>query len=442
MTRVVHTGDTHLGYEQYHAPERRQDFLEAFRDVIEAAIEADVDAVVHAGDLFDDRRPALPDLLATVSVLRELEAAAIPFLAVVGNHEGTRHGQWLDLLETFGLASRLSSAGTAVGETTFYGLDYVSEASREQLDYEFEPPDTQYAALVSHGQFAPLTAGSWDLEAVLAQSPVEFDAVLLGDEHEAMRTEIADTWVTYCGSTERASASERDARGYNLLTFDEGVQIARKGLDTRSFVYVDVELAPAEGQPRVLERIREEAIQDSVVLVSIEGEGEAVTPAEIESFADERGALLSRVYDRREHEAGALATEVSFADPDDAVRERLSELGLSEAGHELDSIVREPEAVVDSNVRATAEEAVRSLLEENPSAFETPDSGPAADTEATPTPEDELLADPDSDDPAGAEPTGSEPAEETAQTAASPDSKDSDTSSEDASANATMEEFQ
>ena len=30
MTRVIHTGDTHLGYRQYHRPERKADFLDAF----------------------------------------------------------------------------------------------------------------------------------------------------------------------------------------------------------------------------------------------------------------------------------------------------------------------------------------------------------------------------------------------------------------------------
>ncbi len=89
MTRVIHTGDTHIGYQQYNAPERRRDF-EAFRSVVEDAVDDDVDAVVHAGDLFHDRRPGLIDLQGTVDVLRTLADADIPFLAVVGNHEETR----------------------------------------------------------------------------------------------------------------------------------------------------------------------------------------------------------------------------------------------------------------------------------------------------------------------------------------------------------------
>jgi exonuclease SbcD len=99
MTRVIHTGDTHLGYAQYHSQTRRADFRDAFEQVIDDAVDDDVDAVIHAGDLFHDRRPELSDLLGTIRLLRRLRRAGIPFLAVVGNHESTRSGQWLDLFE-------------------------------------------------------------------------------------------------------------------------------------------------------------------------------------------------------------------------------------------------------------------------------------------------------------------------------------------------------
>ena len=94
MTRVLHTGDTHIGYQQYHSPERRADFLSAFEAVIDDAIEMAVDAVVHAGDLFHDRRPDLPELQGTLAARREPNAAEIPFPAVCGHPEYTRAGQW------------------------------------------------------------------------------------------------------------------------------------------------------------------------------------------------------------------------------------------------------------------------------------------------------------------------------------------------------------
>ncbi|MFB6197771.1 MAG: metallophosphoesterase, partial [Halobacteriaceae archaeon] len=300
MARVIHTGDTHIGYRQYHSEERRQDFIDAFRQVIEDAISSEVDAVLHAGDLFHDRRPELQDILATIEVLSDLQRAEIPFLAVVGNHEETRRIQWLDLFETLGLAERLDDRGRPVGNVTIYGQDYVPEARRDSLDYEFEDPDTPYTALVSHGRFEPFPYGTWDLEEVLSTTNLDFDAALLGDDHESKQKEINGTWATYCGSTERASADERGARGYNLVTFDGGVQISRRALDTRNFVFIDLELAPDEGEGRVRQRIREENVQDSVIVIRIEGDGDRIIPADLEQFGNEQGALLTRVRDRRE----------------------------------------------------------------------------------------------------------------------------------------------
>ncbi|MFC5134355.1 MULTISPECIES: DNA double-strand break repair protein Mre11 [Haloferacaceae] len=383
MTRVIHTGDTHVGYQQYHSPVRRQDFLDAFGAVVDDAIDDDVDAVVHAGDLFHDRRPELPGLMGTITVLRRLADAGVPFLAVVGNHESTRGGQWLDLFERLGLATRLGGSPTVVGDTAFYGLDHVPVSRRDDLEYAFEPHDADYAALVAHGLFEPFAHADWDTETVLDESDVDFDAMLLGDNHTPDRAEVAGTWVTYPGSTERASASEREGRGYNLVTFDEAavggddrVEIRRRALDTREFVFVSVDLRSGEGEARVRERIREHDLADAVVLVEITGEGDPVTPAAIEEFADAEGALVARVTDRRTVETEE-EIDVSFADPEVAVRERIEGMGLSSTGLDVDDVVRS-DSVADSNVRETVKTRVEERLDD-PGAF----VGTAGDEDGT-----------------------------------------------------------
>jgi DNA repair exonuclease SbcCD nuclease subunit len=378
MTRVLHTGDTHLGYRQYHLPERRADFLGAFRRVAADAVEMDVDAVVHAGDLFHDRRPGLSDLLGALDALETLDEAGVPFLAVVGNHETKRDAQWLDLFEALGLATRLDDAPVVVGDTALYGLDFVPRSQRAALEYDFEPHDADHAALVSHGLFEPLVPDygnvEWDAREVLSAANVEFDAMLLGDEHAHAKQEVEGTWVTYCGSTERASASEREDRGYNLVEFDADAHVTRRGIETREFVFVDLELGEGEGFDRVRERLREHDLTDAVVHVTLEGDGEDVSAARIESFADEEGALVARVTDRREVEEGT-DLEVAFADPDEAVRERVRELGLSDAARDLDETIRASK-VADSHVADEVERRVEELLED-PAAFEsTPPEDP------------------------------------------------------------------
>ena len=393
MTRVIHTGDTHLGYQQYHLPQRREDFLDAFRQVAADAVEEEVDAVVHAGDLFHDRRPTLPDIMGALSVLRELDDADIPFLAVVGNHESKRDAQWLDLFESLGLATRLGDEPVTVGDVAVYGLDFVARAEREDLDYDFSSHDSDYAALVSHGLFQPFEHGDWDIREALAGSPVRFDAALLGDDHTSQTRRIRDphdAWLTYCGSTERASADERENRGYNLVVFGDdlpdspadGVDIRRRALDTRDFVFVDVELEPGEGVGRVRERVTQEELTDAVVVVSIAGEGEPVTPAAVEEAAAEAGALTTRVTDHRE-----------------LARERVRELGLSPAAREIDETVRASK-LADSNVAGEVERRVRELVEDDETGAFRPaeDEGPeeSEEGEAPPGGGGDAEADPDS----------------------------------------------
>ena len=403
MTRIIHTGDTHIGYRQYHSPERRADFLDAFERVVADAVEADVDAVVHAGDLFHDRRPDLPDLLGVLSALRDLDDAGVPFLAVVGNHESTRGGQWLDLFESLGLATRLDAEPTAVGDTAFYGLDHVPESRRDELAYEFAPHDAGTAALVSHGLFEPFSYADWDTETVLRESTVDFDAVLLGDNHAADTAQVDGTWVTYCGSTERASADERDGRGYNVVTFgadvpddgDDAVDVRRRALETRPFVFVTADLGPEEGIDRVRDRVRERDVTDAVVIVDVTGEGEPVAPAAVEEFAVERGALIARVTDRREVET-ETELSVSFADPDDAVRERVAGLGLSEGARDVDDVVRGE--LPDSNVREEVKRRLEERLDEGTldgtaSADDHRDGDDAVDADAATDDGDETPAD-------------------------------------------------
>ncbi|MFB6362331.1 MAG: DNA double-strand break repair protein Mre11 [Halobacteriales archaeon] len=453
MTRVLHTGDTHIGYRQYHSPERRADFLDAFRGVVEDAVEDQVDAVVHAGDLFHDRRPALGDIHGTIEILRDLRAADIPFFAVVGNHERTRGQQWLDLFETLGLATRLDRSPEIVGDVALYGLDFVPRSRREALDYEFEPHDADHAALVSHGLFEPFAHADWNTRTVLESANIDFDVLLLGDNHDPGREKVAGTWVTYCGSTERTDATEREERGYNLVSFEGEVTIARRGIETRPFGVIELDMAPGEGADRVRSRLREEALEDAVVVVSISGDGEPVSVAELESFAVEEGALVARVTDRREFEAAEVEA-VRFADPDQAVEDRLRGLGLSDAALAIDDHVRDLE-VAKTNVRDRVKTQVEKLLDDDPEALEPADTdGPASDpADESPASEPEpgsqepasggpeLESDSRSADESG--PTDTEPAEPDAPADASGSSEDDGATAADGAEDqqVTMEDY-
>jgi len=364
-TRVLHTGDTHIGYRQYGSDERRRDFLRAFERVVDDAVGGNYDVFVHAGDLFHSRNPSIEDLRETVELFSRLDEAGVEALAIVGNHESKRDAQWVDLLQDLGLVHRLGREPIVVGDVAFYGVDHTPASRVSDFDYSFEqsPDDTEHNVLVLHGLFEPFPFGDWSLEEFVEESSVEWDAFMLGDYHHPERAEIDGAVAAYCGSTERASTAEEETRGYNVFEFDDDVFLERRAVETRDFVTVEAELVDG-GTEEVVERTRERDVEDAVVVVDVTGGSEApVVQSEVEESLLERGALVARVNDRRETEEEE-DIEVTFADPDAAVRERVDEMELSDTGREIDTLVRGDD-VARTNLAGEIEERVGERLEKD-----------------------------------------------------------------------------
>lgn len=394
MAEILHTSDTHLGYTQYNLPEREEDFFDVFVQVIDDAIEKDVDAVVHAGDLFQSSRPDPSVLIPTIDELQRLDEADIPFLIVVGNHDETADEQWVDLLKKVGVAEHLGEDPIVIDNTAFYGLDYVSPARRTQLDYQFEEHNADYAALVAHGLMQPLSHSQWEAQEIIAQSNIQFDALLLGDDHKPNRTMVENTIMTYPGSTERTDTGQKADRGYNLVTFEEDaynpededahpVDVTREYLDTREFLYLEEELEEGDDVSVLRERIDNEDLEGTVTVLEVFGGGEPILHAPVEEYAEQAGALTLRFHDRRELEEEGYEAEVQFADPETAIEKRIREKGLSAPAYDLEKMVRRKD-VPKSKMTQTAEDEIDDLIDDDPEQFDvSADLEPLADDDET-----------------------------------------------------------
>ena len=85
--------DIHLGKQQYGRAERAVDFARAYADVIKYSIDASVDFVLIAGDLFEQKTVDPETFNIAATGLRRLARAGIPVFAIEGNHEKfLRHG--------------------------------------------------------------------------------------------------------------------------------------------------------------------------------------------------------------------------------------------------------------------------------------------------------------------------------------------------------------
>ncbi|WP_273837146.1 metallophosphoesterase [Halococcus sp. PRR34] len=428
MAIVLHTADTHLGYSQYHSEVREADFAAAFETVIDEAIDNDVDAVVHSGDLFHHSRPDVTTLADTLRQLQRLDDAEIPFLGVVGNHEGTTGDQWVDIFDQLRLGIRLGREPTVIDDTAFYGLDHVSPARRSSLEYDFEPHDAEYAILVGHGLFSPVAdGGRWPLQEVIEASSVRFDGFLLGDDHMPHVQVVRDATVTYPGSTDRTQSDQRAPRGFNMVMTgvnteaeavptpdggaetpvglaptgpevaerdadvpwpvsitearEEGIRraiegphgeppvlVERREMRTRPFRYLSVTLEEDEGAARVRDEIDDADLTGAVTIIHISGTGDPVLAANIEEYVRDVGAMTARVNDTRVFGSEEDTDDVSFADPEAAVESRLREMRLSGAGHDIERRIREQDTPTTSMADAV-EGDVDDRIKDDPDQF-------------------------------------------------------------------------
>lgn len=366
-TKILHTADTHLGYTQYYSSVREQDFLDAFTQVIDIAIEEDVDAVVHGGDGFHSSRPDFGALSGAMEQLNRLDEHKIQFLTVLGNHDSGGKSKWLDLFEIVERAEHLTHEPTFVNDVAVYGIDYMSETERSYSDITFTPGSSTSNILVSHGEFFPFVPGGWDLNELVTQSNIDFDAILLGDQHEYMYQMVAGVPATYAGSTERTAHDQETDRRVNIVEIDgDDVTITERMLDVRDFVVETITVTESDITQTVIDKVLNLEYNDSVVHLTLEGGGGYIDVQEIENALKKNADVIYvSVQDTRDTIGENESIDVNFSDPTSVIDSRVDDIGLSSVGETLDTIVRKSDTP-KTRIKETVDESVSDIVDDSP----------------------------------------------------------------------------
>ncbi len=237
QTTFLHCADVHLGFDRYDSPERSGDFFHAFRDLIQKhAIQAQVDFVLVAGDLFE-YRTILPNVLNQAElVLSLLKAAQIPVLVIEGNHDSRPYGvktSWLRYLAQHDYLILLEPTTTAAGVcldpwdpdtkrggyldltcgvrvigSTWYGSTAPKAIEALASAIQALPPGPERTILMFHhgleGQVARYT-GALRYQDLLPLKAAGVDYLALGHIHKSYTLE---DWVFNPGSVEANSFAE------------------------------------------------------------------------------------------------------------------------------------------------------------------------------------------------------------------------------------------
>lgn len=266
VVQIVHFSDTHLGHQQYPRVDanglnqRERDLYDAFDAVIDHAIQAKADLVVHAGDLFDGVRPSNRALAHALEGFLRLSKAGIPAIVIAGNHE---HPKLRETGSSFRLFAHLE------------GIHPVYQGKRQTIELDLQgrrvrihavPQCPDQASIAAEIAAAPVAAdGGIDLLVVhgavttLADIPqaefnelslepswfAPFHYVALGHFHGTKQV-TPNAW--YCGAPDRVSMAESGQdKGFLEVTFPPSStpQVRFVALPVRP--YADLPLLHAEG---------------------------------------------------------------------------------------------------------------------------------------------------------------------------------------------------
>jgi DNA repair exonuclease SbcCD nuclease subunit len=251
--RFLHTGDLHLDspFEGVSADAPAQVLrllrwatTEAWRNVVRTALSEEVDFVVIAGDVFENRSPTLLGQTRFRDGLAELAASGVRSYVVHGNHDPLDGRSWAPSLEFPDLTHRF---GTAAVESVsvlregreiarVYGRSYDRAAVTANLAAGFQrEADAPFAIGLlhanvgdrpGHGNYAPCSVED------LRRSGMDYWA--LGHIHKPGVVLEGDPLAVYCGIPQGRDPGETGARGCYV------VDVAASGEPSATFVACDV----------------------------------------------------------------------------------------------------------------------------------------------------------------------------------------------------------
>ncbi len=255
----VHASDLHLGYAQYGLEARRQDFDNAFSELVDRTIELKPDFMIIAGDLFHQPRPSNVTLENTIRSFKRLKDAGIPVLTVDGSHDSapnTITGTILYPLDSAGLIIHLPRHEGACWHKQdccyVYGIpNYHSRHKTQDALPKFmtEKPPTPEEGIanifVLHGAVDLQGVKPPYMEAELSPEmlPSGFCYYAAGHVHERFSTRFKDGYLVYSGCVETAGYDEaKYPKGFNYVQVDENgeLQIEQMELSSpRQFIILD-----------------------------------------------------------------------------------------------------------------------------------------------------------------------------------------------------------
>jgi len=213
--RFVHFSDTHLGGSNFKLPERKHDFFDAFKQVIDFCVLNKPDFIIHSGDLFDTGRPDNETILFAIDQLKRLKAINAPLFIIPGSHDVSVDGTFISILERVGLLTNVGAPryyeqtnngiklkGEVVGEALVCGVP-GHRADIKKIYESIRPPESsKYKIFLFHHITSNVSDASVFSDLPESLLPKGMDYYAGGHWHEFETLNHEGKPLIYPGSTE------------------------------------------------------------------------------------------------------------------------------------------------------------------------------------------------------------------------------------------------
>lgn len=290
----VHASDLHLGYAQYGLEARRQDFDDAFSELVDKTIALKPDFMIIAGDLFHQARPSNVTLENAIRSFKRLKDAGIPVLTVDGSHDSapnTITGTILYPLDSAGLITHLPRHQGACwskpdccyvyGIPNFRSKHKTEEALPKFLAENPPTPDGKVASIfVFHGAVDLPSVKPPYIEAEISpeQLPSGFCYYAAGHVHERYLGKFKTGYLAYSGCTETVSFDEaKYAKGFYHVKVNEKGEIQPEFIELsslRRFVIIEQDysgMTSAKITEVASQLVREADVEGAIVIPVLKG---------------------------------------------------------------------------------------------------------------------------------------------------------------------------
>lgn len=271
MIKFIHTADIHLDsplrgievHEDAPVEEIRGATRRAFDNLIDLAVEEDVDFILIAGDLYDGDWKDYNTGLFFAARMGRLAKAGIRVFIVSGNHDAasqiTRTMPLPDNVTLFSSRNPQSVKFDDMG-IVIHGQSYAVRAVTENLVAQYPQRHSDYFNIgmlhtsltgrEGHEDYAPCT-----LDELKSKG---YDYWALGHVH---RREIVsqDPWIVFPGNLQGRHIRETGAKGATLVTVADGriLEVQARELDVLRWVNCPIDLSACETRDSVYDAVRQ-----------------------------------------------------------------------------------------------------------------------------------------------------------------------------------------